>query len=145
MCACVPGKGSLPDTWVSLLEMHSRRLCLIAVLFTPPSHVKGADLCVTPFLRSLSTGKLQQLFVRRWAECHLHEHRLVIYHWKTLDQTWHLLLRTCRYDIFADMPIRRYWWLPICRYCRYFHMIGFHITVLYIFLKKSHYGGGSLY
>ena len=35
-------------------------------------------------------------------------------------------LRTCRYDIFADMPIRRYWWLPICRYCRYFHMIGFH-------------------
>ncbi len=26
-------------------------------------------------------------------------------------------LRACRYNIFADMPIRRYWWLPICRYC----------------------------
>ncbi len=37
------------------------------------------------------------------------------------------ILRTCRYGIFADMPIRRYWWLPICRYCRYFHMRGVHI------------------
>ncbi len=31
-----------------------------------------------------------------------------------------LILRVCRYWIFADMPIRRYWWLPICRNCRYF-------------------------
>ena len=36
-------------------------------------------------------------------------------------------VRVCRYDIFADMLIRRYWWLPICRYCRYFHMRRFHI------------------
>ncbi len=35
-----------------------------------------------------------------------------------------LLLRTCRYDIFADMPICRYWCLPICRY---FHIILVHI------------------
>ena len=30
-------------------------------------------------------------------------------------------LRTCRYWIFADMPIADICPLPICRYCRYFH------------------------
>ncbi len=31
-------------------------------------------------------------------------------------------LRVFRYDIFADLPIRRYWWLPICQYCGYFQI-----------------------
>ncbi len=39
-------------------------------------------------------------------------------------------VRTCRYGIFVDMPIRRFWCLPICRY---FHMI------FIVFTKHGHY------
>ena len=58
--------------------------------------------------------------------------------WLEYDPRSAQKLRVCRYDIFADMPIRRYCWLPrhlrclpiadmpilknivpICRYCRY--------------------------
>ena len=64
-----------------------------------------------------------------WAGSVRKPETLIIF-WPNCNHYASYFVRTCRYGIFADMPIRRYCCLPICRYCRYFHIRLVHIHVL---------------